>query len=202
MTIGEYARMLNGERMLNAGRQCDVTVVPVEGYNHNIRYQVPIKPSPNLPNMAAINLYPSLCFLEGTVVSVGRGTEIPFQLYGHPDFAKGGFTFTPISRPGAKHPKLRGQECTGYNLQAFGEEEAAGLGRLNLSWLIDAYEQATNKEKFFLSNGFFNLLAGNSILKQQVIDGLTEEEIRKSWADDLAAFKAVRKRYLLYPDFE
>ena len=202
MTIGEYARMLNGERWLNAGRQCDLTVITAEEYNHNIRYQVPIKPSPNLPNMKAINLYPSLCFFEGTVVSVGRGTELPFQIYGHPDFTTSEYFFTPISRPGAKHPKLRGQECRGSNLAEFGGTEMNTLGRLNFAWLIDGYQMAPNKDKFWLSNGFFNLLAGNSILKQQIIDGLSEEEIRKTWADDLEAFKAIRAKYLLYPDFE
>lgn len=202
MTIGEYAQMLNGERMLAAGRQCDLTVITAEGYNHNLRYQVPVRPSPNLPNMSAINLYPSLCFFEGTEVSVGRGTEFPFQVYGHPDFGGKDFIFTPISRPGAKHPKLRGQDCNGIDLRTFGSEEMASLGRINLQWLIDGYKSAQDKEKFWLSNGFFNLLAGNSILKQQIIDGWTEEEIRKSWADELTAFKAIRAKYLLYPDFE
>lgn len=202
MTIGEYARMINGEGWLDAERKCDVTIIPAEGYHHRVRYQVPIKPSPNLPNMEAINLYPSLCFFEGTVVSVGRGTEAPFQIYGHPDFPTSNFLFTPISRAGAKHPKLRGQECNGYKLTEFGREEMPMLGRLNLQWLLDGYQAAANKDKFFLSNGFFNLLAGNSILKQQVIDGLTEDEIRRSWADDLAAFKAIRSKYLLYQDFE
>ena len=190
MTIGEYGKMINGEKWLKNGIQCDLTVIPVDNYNHQTEYSLPIKPSPNLPNDKSINFYASLCFFEGTNVSAGRGTEMQFQIYGSPYLAKSEFTFTPQANEGAKYPKYKNILCYGENLQ-----EVENLNRLDLSFLIKAYKQNTSNEFF---NNFFTKLAGTKKLKQQIEKGVSENEIRKTWEKDLEAFKVVRSKYLIY----
>jgi len=200
MTIGEYAQMINGENWLANGAKCNLEVVKVENYNHTRFYSLPIKPSPNLPNMSSIYLYPSLCLFEGTPISVGRGTDKPFQVLGHPKLKSERFSFTPKSTAGAKSPKLKGEKCNGYNLSFFGKEYMKGKGILNLFWLIDIYTNFPEKEGFFTN--MFTLLSGTEKLQQQIETGKSEEEIHASWQIGLDNFKKIRKQYLLYKDFE
>jgi len=190
MTIGEYGQMINGEKWLKNGIQCDLKVIPLENYNHNTAYHLPVKPSPNLPNDKSINLYPSLCFFEGTNVSAGRGTEMQFQIYGSPFLSKSDFSFTPQPNEGAKYPKHENKLCFGKNLQ-----EADNLNKLDLVYLIKAYNQNSSKEFF---NNFFTKLAGTKKLQQQIENHLSEEEIRKTWKKGLNEFKITRNFYLLY----
>ncbi|MCW3103992.1 MAG: hypothetical protein JWO09_2432 [Bacteroidetes bacterium] len=200
MTIGEYAQMINGEGWLKGGVKCDLKVITLEGYTHNDLYELPVKPSPNLPNMASVYLYPSLGLFEGTVVSLGRGTELPFQVIGHPAFTKGQYTFVPQPKTGAMEPKYKGQECKGFNLVDFGNEYMKDYKKIYLFWLIGMYEGTPDKTTFFDEN--FNYHAGNATLQQQIKDGKSESEIRASWAEGLKKFKVIRKKYLLYADFE
>lgn len=203
MTIGEYAQMINGEGWLEGGVQCELQVITCENYTHQDLYKLPVRPSPNLPNMSSIWLYPSLCFFEGTQVSVGRGTELPFQIIGFPGCEGRAFDFIPESMPGAaKNPKHKDELCTGINLYWYGQLIMRNSGKLHFSWLMEMYEAYPNKSKFFLSNGFFHLLAGNKELMQQIKAGTSEQEIRVSWEPALSEYKAMRKKYLLYPDFE
>ncbi len=198
MTIGEYARMINGEGWLGGGLKCRLTVIPCKNYTHHSHYDLPVPPSPNLPTMNAVYLYPSLCFFEGTVISEGRGTEAPFEMFGHPDLEDREFSFTPRSMPGkAAHPKLEGKLCQGTDLRYL-REKVHRQPALNLDWLINAYRDFPDREKFFLP--YFENLAGTAKLRRQIIDGLSEEEIRASWQDDLEAFRAIRRKYLLYPE--
>ena len=190
MTIGEYGQMINGEKWLKNGIQCDLKVIPLKNYNHQTKYSVPIKPSPNLPNDKSINLYPSLCFFEGTNVSAGRGTEMQFQIYGSPYITKSSFTFTPQANEGSKYPKYKKQRCFGEDLRT-----AKNLNKLDLSYLLKAYQQNTSKEFF---NTFFTKLAGTERLQEQIEQGLSEKEIRKTWVQDIISFKKIRKKYLLY----
>lgn len=190
MTIGEYAQMINGQRWLKGGITCHLTVISMLNYNRQIPYDLVVKPSPNLPNAQAVNLYPSLCLFEGTSVSVGRGTSLPFQHYGAP-YLKSQYFFLPQSGPGAKYPKHQGQRCYGKNLT-----DHPPLQQLELSFLIEAYQQCPQKDDFF--NSFFDKLAGNSTLRQHIQEGKTAQDIRQSWAKDLNQFKQMRKRYLLY----
>ena len=190
MTIGEYGKMINGEKWLKNGIQCDLKVIPLKNYNHQTKYSLPIKPSPNLPNDKSINLYPSLCFFEGTNVSAGRGTEMQFQVYGSPYITKSSFTFTPQANEGSKYPKYKNQLCFGEDLRI-----AKNLNKLDLSYLLKAYQQNTSK-KFF--NTFFTKLAGTERLQEQIEQGLSEKEIRKTWVQDLISFKKIRKKYLIY----
>lgn len=198
MTVAEYAQMINGESWLGEGLRASLKLIPCAGYTRSTRYELPLPPSPNLPNMRAIYLYPSLCFFEGTAFNVGRGTERQFQLYGHPDFAGGNTTYTPISRPGAKYPKLQNQECRGNDLTDLAPEAIRQRGRLDLSYLLDAYRQFPDPEAFFLDSGFFDLLAGGDQLRQQIQSGQSEAAIRASWQPDLEAFKQRRSLYLIY----
>ncbi|MEL0652621.1 DUF1343 domain-containing protein [Algibacter sp. TI.3.09] len=193
MTIGEYAKMINGEKWLNQGITCDLQVIPVENYNHNLEYSLPIKPSPNLPNDKSINLYPSLCFFEGTNVSAGRGTETQFQIFGSPFLNKTQFPFqfTPQPNHGAKHPKYENKLCYGENLT-----EAENLNTLNLNWLIKAYNNTGNKTEFF--NSFFTKLAGTKKLQQQIESGLSANQIKATWKTGLDAFAKTRSKYLMY----
>lgn len=196
MTVGEYARMINGERWLEDSLQCKLSVVKVKNYDHSKRYDVPVRPSPNLPNMQAIYLYPSLCFFEGTVISMGRGTEFPFQVLGHPSL-NGPFSFTPRSIPGmSTNPPYEGQLCKGIDLRNYNADSLTKTGHINLGWLISLYNEFPEKDKFF--NSFFEKLAGTSELRKQIISGMSEEAIRKSWEPELSAFKTMRKNYLLY----
>jgi uncharacterized protein YbbC (DUF1343 family) len=199
MTIGEYAKMLNGEKWLKNGVQCQLTVITCKHYDHHTYYQLPVKPSPNLPNMAAIYLYPATCLFEGTALSLGRGTDLPFQVFGHPSYPKNLYSFTPRSTPGAKEPPLKDVTCYGYNLTGTPEAVRQEMnGRIQLKWLIQAYQLFPEKDKFFIP--FFNKLAGNTILQQQIKKGLSEAEIRKSWEPALTQFKTTRKKYLLYAE--
>ncbi len=193
MTIGEYAQMINGESWLENGIKCDITIIPVKNYTHNTTYSLPIKPSPNLPNDKAINLYPSLCLFEGTNVSAGRGTDRQFQIFGSPFLTSEVYTyqFTPQPNNGAKHPKHKGEKCFGMNLA-----RETILSEINLNWLINAYNYTQNKDEFFIP--FFTKLAGTKKLQQQIENKLTEEEIKATWLDGLEAFKKTRKNYLIY----
>lgn len=192
MTIGEYAKMINGEKWLAKGIQCNLTVIPCLNYNKTMSYSLPVKPSPNLPNDQAINLYASLCFFEGTNVSVGRGTEKQFQIYGSPYLNNSGYSFTPKPNLGAKDPVWNGKECFGEDLSGIQK-----VNRLELKWLIKAYsENLQTKNPFF--NDFFTKLAGTKKLQQQIESGVSETEIRKSWEVGLKSFKEMRKKYLLY----
>lgn len=201
LTLGEYAMMINGEQWLPNDLHCDLTVIPVFNYNHGYLYQLPLAPSPNLPNMAAVYLYPSLGLFEGTRVSVGRGTDKPFQLIGYPGLKDGIITFTPVSLPGfSSDPPYKDKECRGYDLKEFSENFIRDSGHLYLFWLIELYKQYPSKKKFF--NAYFDKLAGNSSLREQIQQNKSEEEIRSGWSADLAQYKKIRKKYLLYPDFE
>ena len=191
MTIGEYAKMINGEKWLNNGIQCDLTVIECLNYDRNKPYSLPVKPSPNLPNDKSINLYASLCFFEGTNVSVGRGTDKQFQIFGSPFLKNMDYSFTPKPNLGAKDPLHNGKVCYGRDLS-----EVENVNRLELKWLIEAYQNTPDKTKFF--NNFFIKLAGTSKLQQQIEQGLNEVEIRKSWEKDLEAFRKTRDKYLIY----
>lgn len=203
MTIGEYALMVNGEGWLGTGKKCRLTVIPVKNYTHNDFYMLPIGPSPNLPNMQAIYLYPSLCFFEGTAISVGRGTGMPFQVFGHPDLPAEIFQlrFTPQSVQASVNPPLLGKECNGRDLRGISIETLQKESRINLSYILEAYRHFPNKENFFI-RATFDRLAGSNMLRNQIMAGLNEDQIRKSWQPGLEAFKKIRAKYLLYPDFE
>ena len=191
MTIGEYAQMINGEKWLKNEVKCKLTVIPCLNYKHEMFYSLPMKPSPNLPNDQAINLYASLCLFEGTNVSVGRGTEKQFQIYGSPFLPKSKFSFTPIPNFGAKEPLYKNQLCYGEDLTI-----AAKVSKLELKWIIKAYNETSDKTKFF--NPFFTKLAGTKKLQQQIEAGTSDADIRKSWEKGLSEFKVIRKKYLIY----
>ena len=232
MTIGEYAKMLVGEKWLNweymrkaddrislaemlgfesTRKNFKLTIIPCKNYTHKSKYVLPVKPSPNLPTMASVYWYPSICLFEGTVISEGRGTENPFCIFGHPSFSKTMFSFTPISKEGAKEPKFKNEICYGWNV--FKEDNNAVLKEINhqlqIKYLIDTYKIFADKDKFFIkpkseaiTDYFFNKLAGSSELMNQLQQDKTEQEIRASWKLKLNAFKKIRKKYLLYADFE
>jgi len=191
LTIGEYSKMINGEKWLKNAVQCKLTVIPCVDYKRTMPYSLLAKPSPNLPNDQSINLYASLCLFEGTNVSMGRGTEKQFQIYGSPFLKKTNFSFTPKPNFGAKDPLYNGKECFGEDLTSYPK-----LTQLELKWLIKAYQNTSDKTKFF--NQFFTKLAGTKKLQQQIESGVSENEIRKSWQKDLEAFKKMRKAYLIY----
>jgi uncharacterized protein YbbC (DUF1343 family) len=191
MTIGEYAKMINGEKWLANSVACNLTVIPCANYKRDMPYSLPVKPSPNLPNDQSINLYASLCFFEGTNVSVGRGTEKQFQIYGSPFLLKTEFSFMPQPNFGAKEPMHKDILCYGEDLSKIKK-----VNRLELKWLIKAYANTSDKTVFF--NDFFTKLAGTKKLQEQIIEGVSEKEIRKSWEAGLLAFKEMRKSYLIY----
>lgn len=191
LTLGEFAHMINEEGWLKNKIKCDLSVIKIRGYTHQSVYDLPVRPSPNLPNAKAINLYPSLCLFERTVVSIGRGTEQQFQVYGHPLF-EGEYSFIPQPNFGAKYPKLEGEKCQGKNLQ-----NHPRLNRFELKWLLEAYAQYPEKENFFMAR--FAYLAGTKKLKEQIEMGWSERQIRDSWEPQLSQFKTMRKKYLLYP---
>jgi uncharacterized protein YbbC (DUF1343 family) len=199
MTVAEYAKMVNGEGWLKGGIKCELEVVPCLNYTHSTPYELPVKPSPNLPNNRSIYLYPSLCFFEGTVVSVGRGTNTQFQVYGHPDATIGDYYFTPEPMPGAKYPKLEGKRCRGFSLATTAPEHIRQQGYLNLDYLVDFYQAYPNKANFFLETLFIDKLAGTDALRKAIIAGQSAEEIRASWAEGLTAYREMREVYLLYP---
>ncbi|ALM49740.1 hypothetical protein AMR72_12990 [Flavobacterium psychrophilum] len=195
MTIGEYAQMINGEKWTKNTTPCKLTVIGCSNYNRNMPYHLPVKPSPNLPNDQAINLYASLCFFEGTNISLGRGTEKQFQIYGSPNLPEAKFTysFTPQPNVGSKEPPLKGIKCFGEDLS-----KAEKVKRLELKWLIKAYNNTTDKSKFFIP--FFTKLAGTTKLQEQIVSGKSEDQIRESWEDGLTKFKVIRKKYLIYAE--
>lgn len=195
LTVGELAKMINGEGWLTNGKKCDLTVVPVKNYDHTMLYSLPVKPSPNLPNDVSIRLYPSLCFFEGTNFSIGRGTEFPFQTVGYPDQKFGTFTFTPQDIEGVQtNPLQEGKLCYGIDLRNEPLEET----KFTLKYLIDFYQKSEMGDEFFARSDFFNLLAGNATLQEQIKQGLSEAEITATWQADLNEYKKMREKYLLY----
>lgn len=197
MTLGELARMVNGEGWLPEGRTCDITVIPCRNYTHQTPYRLPVPPSPNLPNMKAVYLYASLCYFEATPVSLGRGTSLPFQVYGHPEMTGYNYSFTPRSLPGAKNPPQKDKLCHGVDLSQLSEEELRHKG-IDLSYLIDAYRNLNLGDRFFTS--FFEKLMGVAYVRKMIENGRSAEEIEATWADDVARFKQQRKPYLLYAE--
>ncbi|WP_339883624.1 DUF1343 domain-containing protein [Polaribacter vadi] len=191
MTIGEYGQMINGEKWLKNGIKCDLTVIPLENYNHNSDVHLAVRPSPNLPNDKSINLYPSLGFFEGTTINAGRGTEFQFQRYGASFFPKNDFNYTPKPNFGSKYPKENGKLCYGVDLRTAKKQH-----QIDLQWLLDAYQKTPKTEKFFGST--FTIHAGNTKLQQQIEQGLSQEKIRESWQKDLEKFKKIRAKYLIY----
>jgi len=198
MTIGEYAKMINEEGWLKDRMICDLQVIPLENYTHQTEYVLPVNPSPNLTNMNAVYLYPSLCLFEGTVISVGRGTPYPFEVYGHPSFK--GFSFEYIPQPGmgSSNPLYNGQLCRGLDLRDFYKTHPRLFGRLNLTWLIMAFKTLRSDPHFFIDS--FDRLAGTSVLRKQIIEDKNEQEIRQGWQEGLENFKLIRKKYLIYPE--
>lgn len=200
LTIGELAMMINGERWLNNDVTCKLSVINCENYTHSSYYKLPVNPSPNLQNMASVYLYPSICFFEGTIVSVGRGTDSPFRVIGFPGFPDKTFSFIPRSIDGfSKNPLYKDSICYGINLTNIKETELQQLKRINLSYLLQMYNSKPDSA-FFID--YFDLLSGNNELKEQIINGLSENEIRSSWRTELENYKTIREKYLLYPDFE
>lgn len=198
MTCGEYAQMINNEGWLDNGLKCSLKIITLQNYTHIDLYQLPVAPSPNLPNMRAVYLYPSLGLFEGTIVSVGRGTKTPFQVIGHPSM-QADYSFVPRPMKGAKKPKYLGKSCFGHYLGDFAESYIRDSKQIYLLWLTGCYKQLKNKSFF---EEAFNFHAGNSTLQQQIKTGLEEEKIAQSWVPDIIRFKKIRKKYLLYPDFE
>ncbi|MFD1079663.1 exo-beta-N-acetylmuramidase NamZ domain-containing protein, partial [Longispora fulva] len=189
----EYARMINGQKWLKNGLKADLQVIEMENYNHDLKYELPVNPSPNLPNATAINLYPSLCFFEGSNVNAGRGTDKQFQIFGSPFLPKEKYDYSYVPEPneGAKYPKHQGKTCYGKDLS-----KSPFLSSINLKWLIDAYHNTSQKEEFF--NSFFTKLAGTTKLQEQIESGMTAEEIRMTWKSGLEEFAKVREKYLFY----
>ena len=196
MTVGEYAKMLNGEGWLKNSVNCDLVVIKCKNYTHKSLYELPIKPSPNLPNQTSVYLYPSLCFFEGTSISLGRGTSFPFQVFGSPDMPDRGFSFIPGSVPGAKNPPFLGVKCFGTDLRDALNKKLVPKSELNLDWLISAFQDFPKKDKFF--NSYFDVLAGGPILREQIQKGMTARQIRDTWKDGLQKFAKIREKYMLY----
>jgi uncharacterized protein YbbC (DUF1343 family) len=196
LTVGEYAIMINNEGWLNNRVRCDLIVIRCTNYDHQMYYDLPVKPSPNLPNQTSVYLYPSLCFFEGTPLSCGRGTQFPFQLFGDPNLPDKGFSFTPESLPGAKNPPCLGLKCYGTDLHNALRDGIVPSPGLNLSWIIKTYYEYPYKEKFFLP--YFDVLAGGPALREQIQKGMTEKEIKATWKDELEKFGTIRAKYLLY----
>ena len=202
MTIGEYAKMINGERWLKDSVKCSLEVIPCLNYNHLIKYNLPIPPSPNLPNMRSVYLYPSLCFFEGTNVSIGRGTDIPFQIYGAPYFDSKLFKFTPKSSYGSKYPKYKEIDCFGEDLRTLSLDSLKNINSLNFNWLVKSFKMSNESLDFFNKNGFFNLLAGTDKIMNLIKGGASGVQIRETYQMELEKFKLIRKKYLIYDDFE
>lgn len=198
MTIGEYAKMINGENWLKNGVKCKLKIIKVANYRHDMTYKLPVYPSPNLNTDQSILLYPSVCLFEGTTFSLGRGTYFPFLVLGHP-LLKGRYTysFTPLSIPGmSENPPQKDKQCFGIDLKSYSTDKIRKAGHINLSWLIELYKAFPDKDHFF--NAYFTKLAGNTILQKQISEGKTEGEIRSSWQPGLEKFKRIRSKYLLY----
>ena len=198
MTIGELAQMINGENWLESKQKCDLSVIKCLNYDHQKHYDLPIPPSPNLRTMRAIYMYPTLCLFEGTCVSVGRGTDFPFEMWGSPSFKNGNHDFTPKPGIGSKDPFQNGKNCNGFCIHEKSIDKINNMQQLDLELIINFYKNSLDKNKFFLENNFFDKLAGNSTLRKQIIEGKTEAEIRNSWKLGLNDFKAKREKYLIY----
>lgn len=199
LTVGELANMINGEEWLEDGAQCELTVIPVQNWDHTMMYELPVVPSPSLPNYLSVRLYPSLCLFEGTDISVGRGTDFPFQVVGFDDPVYGNFSFIPTEKEGmVKHVEGKGQAMYGLDLRQLDPDQQT----FTLQYVLDFYKKMPDKSQFFARADFFDKLAGTDELRKQIIAGMTEEEIRASWQSDLDAYKQMRKKYLLYTDFE
>lgn len=196
MTVGEYAQMINGEGWLKNGIKCDLTVIKCKNYTHKTLYELPVRPSPNLPNQTSVYLYPSLCFFEGTNISVGRGTPFPFQVFGSPKLPDRGFSFTPESVPGAANPPFLGVKCFGTDLRNAITDKIVPAPSINLEWIISAYNDYPEKNNFFTS--YFDVLASGPVLREQIQKGMSASEIRDTWKEGLRRFSAVRDKYLLY----
>jgi uncharacterized protein YbbC (DUF1343 family) len=199
-TVGELANMFIGEEWIACQTPFTLNVIRCERYTHSTFYDLPVKPSPNLPNACAVLLYPSLCLFEGTVISVGRGTDWPFQRIGHPDYTWGNTVFTPRPNDGARNPPYNGQSCNGYDYRKLPVDSLFTLKKLDLEPLITFYRHFPDKKHFFLRNGYFDMLAGTDQLRKQIRHGHTAEEIRQTWAADLEAYHAIRNKYLLYAE--
>lgn len=199
LTMAEYAQMVNGQGWLKNHVQCSLKIIKVANYTHHTLYRLPVNPSPNLNSAQSILLYPALCLFEGTNLSLGRGTQFPFQVVGHPALKdKYRFSFTPVSIPGmSENPPLKGQTCYGIDLRNYDTRQIVSSGKLNLEWLISIYKVFPDKAHFF--NAYFTKLAGNTTLQKQIEAGKTEAEIRQSWEPGLSTYKVMRKKYLLYP---
>ncbi len=198
LTVAEYARMINEEGWLREGLKCDLHYVPCDNYRHDMLYEVPLAPSPNLRTMRSIYLYPSLCLLEGTTASLGRGTDAPFERYGHPKYPKGKAKFTPQPAYGSKNPPHKGVECRGYDLSRADMDTLQAAGRMDIEFLVDFYRDFPRSETFF--NDFFERLAGDGRLRAQIEAGASAADIRLSWEADLKAYRKLREKYLLYPE--
>ncbi len=199
LTVGELAMMINGEGWLENGAQCDLTVIPVKNYDHSMKYELPVIPSPSLPNYTSVRLYMSLCLFEGTDINVGRGTDWPFQVIGFPNPIFGDFTFTPSTRPGmVAHVEQQGEKCYGIDLRNIDAQKE----KFSMKYVIDFYNKSNFKNTFFSRADFFDKLAGTDQLRLQIMAGKTEAEIKASWANELNQYKKMRKKYLLYKDFE
>jgi uncharacterized protein YbbC (DUF1343 family) len=196
MTIGEYAGMISGEGWLKGGVKCDLTVIKCDNWDHSSYYELPVKPSPNLPNQTSVYLYPSLCFFEGTAMSCGRGTDFPFQVFGAPGMPDKGFSFTPQPGFGAAKPLYNGEKCPGTDLRNAIKDKLVPVPRINLEWVISAYKDYPDKDKFFKK--YFDTLAGGPIIREQIIKGMTADEIRETWKEGLESFGKIRAKYLLY----
>ena len=196
MTIGEYAMMINGQRWLHDSLTCKLWVIPCKHYTHKTKYVLPVPPSPNLKSEVAITLYPSLCLFEATTVSVGRGTERPFEMFGHPRFPQTEFQFTPVSTVGAKNPMYENRVVNGFDLQSSITKRKY---EINLNYLIQAKDVLGDTVTYSDQIGFFNRLAGTSKLREQLLAGWSAKEIRATWEPGLAEFKKIREKYLLYP---
>jgi uncharacterized protein YbbC (DUF1343 family) len=196
LTVGEYSTMANGEKWLKGGVQCDLMVIKCTNYTHSTYYELPVKPSPNLPNQNSIYLYPSLCFFEGTPLSCGRGTQFPFQTFGSPNLPDRGFSFTPESVPGATNPRLMGKKCFGTDLRKSIENKIVPSPKLNLDWVISAYNDYPEKDKFFTK--YFDTLAGGPALREMIIKGMTSDQIRATWKEELEKYGKLREKYMLY----
>ena len=197
MTLGELARMINGEHWLKSGKTCKLTVIPCKKYTHQTRYNLPVAPSPNLPNMKSVYLYPSLCYFEATPVSLGRGTDKPFQIFGHPGMKVYDFCFTPESRPGAKNPPQMGKTCYGKDLSQLSDSDIWAR-KIDLSYLIEAYKAVNMGDKFFTS--FFEKLIGVDYVRTMIEQGKSAAEISQLWQGDVEKFKKQRRKYLLYKE--
>ena len=199
MTPGELALMINGEHWLTGGVQCALSVIPCKGYNHNMFYALPVNPSPNLNCMEAVYLYPSICFFEGTIMSLGRGTAFPFRVIGHPDYPDRSFSFIPKAISSNQNPLLKDQQCFGTDLTSLSTDSLKQIRSLQLHWLMSAFHSMDRGSAFF--NDYIDKLAGTSKFRQQVLAGYSEQQIRQGWQPELEKFNSLQKKYLLYPDF-